>query len=208
MNDIKKESGIVQIHGRDYITVAKRVNDFRELFPIADGWALVSDILEETDTYIRMKAYVKNPQGLIVADGYVTENKAVGVNKTSAVENAETSAKGRALASCGFAGTEFASSDEMIQNEIEAAKVEGFFDGLNYGMACYRHKEIIEQIKDRLADNDIYAAAEAANNLTNDELQSIWRAPTKGGIFTTEERAKMKSDEWGAAIRTIRQPKA
>ena len=195
MNDIKKESGIVQIHGRDYITVAKRVNDFRELFPIADGWALVSDILEETDTYIRMKAYV-------------TENKAVGVNKTSAVENAETSAKGRALASCGFAGTEFASSDEMLQNEIEAAKVEGFFDGLNYGMACYRHKEIIEQIKDRLADNDIYAAAEAANNLTNDELQSIWRAPTKGGIFTTEERAKMKSDEWGAAIRTIRQPKA
>ena len=35
------------------------------------------------------------------------------INKTSALENCETSAIGRALASAGFGGTEFASADEV-----------------------------------------------------------------------------------------------
>ena len=35
------------------------------------------------------------------------------INKTSALENAETSAVGRALAFLGFAGTEIASADEV-----------------------------------------------------------------------------------------------
>lgn len=81
---------------------------------------------------------------------------------------------------------------------------EGFAEGLAYGMACYQHKEIIEQVKDRIADNDLYAAVESLNQLTNEEKISIWRAPSKGGIFTTEERKIMKSDEWGRIAREIK----
>jgi hypothetical protein len=74
--------------------------------------------------------------------------------------------------------------------------------GIEYGMACYRHKEVIEEVKDRLADNDLIAAATTLYQLTNKELQSIWRAPTKGGIFTIEERKLMSKDseEWQEAI--------
>lgn len=86
-----------------------------------------------------------------------------------------------------------------------AGEREGFAEGLAYGMACYKLKETIEAIKGFLADNDIHAAAEAALNLTAEEMQSIWRAPTKGGIFTTEERRTMKSDEWGEAVRLLKQ---
>ena len=39
---------------------------------------------------------------------------ATPINSTSALENCETSAIGRALASAGFAGSEFASADELV----------------------------------------------------------------------------------------------
>jgi hypothetical protein len=71
--------------------------------------------------------------------------------------------------------------------------------GISYMMACYKHKEVIEEVKDCLADNNLLAAAEALFSLTNKELISIRRAPTKGGIFTLEETKKMSGDEWEAA---------
>lgn len=44
-------------------------------------------------------------------------------------------------------------------------------------------------------DEDGYdAAAEAWYELTNTQKQSLWLAPTKGGIFTTDERRIMKED--------------
>lgn len=65
-----------------------------------------------------MKAVIRTPTGRTVASGLASE--VVGsssVNKTSALENCETSAIGRALAFFGFAGTEIASA-----NEVEIAK--------------------------------------------------------------------------------------
>ena len=44
------------------------------------------------------------------------------INKTSALENAETSALGRALAAFGLHGTEFASADELINAKMNQNK--------------------------------------------------------------------------------------
>ena len=53
---------------------------------------------------------------LIVATGHAEEYRdSSKINKTSALENAETSAIGRALASFGLGGTEFASADEVAR---------------------------------------------------------------------------------------------
>jgi hypothetical protein len=52
--------------------------------------------------------------GTIVGSGMAEEIRGQGnVNKTSALENCETSAIGRALASLGLAGGEYASVDEI-----------------------------------------------------------------------------------------------
>jgi hypothetical protein len=61
-----------------------------------------------------VKAIIKNPDGKVVATGHAEEKRnASFINRTSALENAETSAIGRALASAGFIGSEFASADEV-----------------------------------------------------------------------------------------------
>jgi hypothetical protein len=56
-------------------------------------------------------------------------------------------------------------------------------------------------VKTAIATNDLLTAFEAWAELSNDEMRALWVAPTKGGIFTTHERAVMKSPEWEAARR-------
>lgn len=61
----------------------------------------------------------------------------------------------------------------------------------------------IAAIKEGIVTNDYEKAIEARSELTDDEKKGLWKAPTKGGIFTTNERAVMKSDEWGAKLREM-----
>ena len=69
-----------------------------------------------------MKASVLSPEGKVLAVGHALEEKASSyINKTSFVENAETSAWGRALAAFGIGidGTGIASASEVL-NAINA----------------------------------------------------------------------------------------
>lgn len=65
--------------------------------------------------------------------------------------------------------------------------------------AVLEHADTIKAIKQGIADDDLSAAAEAWNELTQEEKQSIWVAPSKGGPFTTNERNVMKSTEFREA---------
>ena len=114
----EKNQGIVSIHGKDYKTVACRLSELHELF---DGnYTLKTELLEfSADSHCVMKATLGLPvngeQGPICEyTGHAFEKTTTSqINKTSHLENAETSAIGRALASAGFLGSEFASADEV-----------------------------------------------------------------------------------------------
>lgn len=109
-----KDTGIVNIHGKAYQTVAFRVGKFREIY----GYelSLITEILEANESVVRMKAMVVDPSNRILATGHAEEYRGDGkINKTSALENAETSCLGRALAAFGLGGTEFASADEVAR---------------------------------------------------------------------------------------------
>ena len=54
----------------------------------------------------------------------------------------------------------------------------------------------VYQIKQGLLDKDLNAAAEAWFELTKEEKEALFLAPTKGGILTTEERKVMQSKEF------------
>jgi hypothetical protein len=108
------DTGYVNIHGKQYKTVAARVNDFRESF--GPGYGLLTEIVHADKEVVRMKALIVNPEGAVVATGHAEEYRdSSKINKTSALENAETSAIGRALAAFGLGGTEFASADEVAR---------------------------------------------------------------------------------------------
>ena len=65
-----------------------------------------------------VKAYIRREDGTVVATGYAEEIRgSSNVNRTSAIENCETSAWGRALACLGLHGGQIASA-----NELTAAK--------------------------------------------------------------------------------------
>lgn len=105
--------GIVNIRGKQYETVALRVHKFREAKPTL---SLVTEVLHRDVDCVVMKATIVDEQGRVLATGHAEEfRKASEINRTSALENCETSAIGRALAAYGFGGTEFASADEVAR---------------------------------------------------------------------------------------------
>ena len=108
-------TGIVNIRGKEYQTVALRVQKFREAHPT---WALTSEVLFRDADCVVMKSIIADETGRVLATGHAEEyRKSRQINGTSALENAETSAHGRALAALGIGGTEFASANE-VQNAI------------------------------------------------------------------------------------------
>jgi hypothetical protein len=110
-----KNTGVVSIHGREYETVALRVQKFRQNKP---DWTLQTDIIERNEDCVVMRASISDHTGRLLATGHSEEYRHTSqINRTSALENAETSAIGRALAALGMGGTEFASANE-VQNAI------------------------------------------------------------------------------------------
>lgn len=103
----------IKIHGRDYVTVSERLKHFRKNYP---GWQLDANIVPELTNFevVTFKAMVINDLGIVVATGHAQEVKgSSNINKTSHLENCETSAWGRALANLFCDGEEVASADEV-----------------------------------------------------------------------------------------------
>ena len=116
---VKKDTGIVNIHGKEYHTVAYRVKNFREEHK---GHSIITEVVSNSDKVVVMKATILNGSQIAVASGHAEEVRGgTNINKTSALENCETSAIGRALACFGLLGTEFASADE-VQHAITNKK--------------------------------------------------------------------------------------
>ena len=122
VNDLNESHGVTQRGGKKYTEVAKRVEAFRTHFGLKYG--IATDIVIDDGKRVVMKAKIfdlANPT-TSVGEGFAEEIRgSSNVNKTSAIENCETSAIGRALASCGLHGGQYASVDEIHKaktNEI------------------------------------------------------------------------------------------
>lgn len=109
------QTGIIDIRGKQYQTVALRVQLFRDSFPLL---TLATDVVHRDAECVVMKATISDETGRTLSTGHAEEKRSASqINKTSALENAETSAIGRALAGFGFGGTEFATANE-VENAI------------------------------------------------------------------------------------------
>lgn len=155
-------NGIVQIQKRnkrtgqvtvkDYQTVAFRIKQFREEHP---GSCIETEILHRDDECVLVRCKIVDREGLTIATGHAEEwRDSSDINRTSAVENAETSAIGRALAAFGLLGEDIATGDEV---QAAIARSERF---------------------DEIA-NGCKEALEAAANNGMEALQQAWESMSK-----------------------------
>lgn len=106
----------IDIKGKQYITVNERVKEFRRLHPQGQ---ILTQIMANADGQVMFKAEVL-VEGVCVATGHAYEKEGSSfINKTSYIENCETSAIGRALGMYGIGiDTSLASADE-VKNAVK-----------------------------------------------------------------------------------------
>jgi len=178
----------VKIHDKSYRTVAERINEFRHEYP---HYTIETQLIKADEGMVVMKALIMNGD-VLIATGYAEEERgSSNINKTSALENAETSAVGRALAFFGLAGTEIASADEVATAITQQKEKELHARAATHMQAVLANLDSIQAIKGFLAEDNLHAALEAWRELGEETMRALWVAPSKGGVFTTRERAQL-----------------
>jgi len=185
----KKDSGIVNIHGKQYQTVAFRVGKFREAHP---SHTLQTEIVSRDEECVVMVAKILDESGRLIATGHSEEyRRASTINKTSALENAETSAIGRALAAFGLGGTEFATADE-VANAISQQNAPKSVARHAWDDLPAEDQTFLQGIADQaraIGESEGWDKAVAhlnSQNLDPDERVAVWSR------FDSKERAAME----------------
>lgn len=161
------KNGIIEIHGVQYHTVARRVADWRETYKVTDGWMVATEILDlKPDSHCLVKAQLVDPAGRTIATGHALERieflNAGMVD--SLVEVAETSAVGRALAFAGFGGGgPIASADEMQRRAMPQL------------VSPKKLREVVEGIQECLRNEDGPGLIQIQDEWEQEEWIYIWR---------------------------------
>lgn len=105
----------IPFKNKGYVMVNKRVQAFRDLCP---NGTIKTDIIKFEGDFVYMRAEVWDGDTLL-ATGTAFENKnASYINKTSYIENCETSAVGRALGFLGIGNDDSMASAEELANAL------------------------------------------------------------------------------------------
>lgn len=137
------------IKGKEYAEVNQRIKAFRMLYP--EGTIQTQMISNENGVCIfQARIYDNNNRLLGTGTAYEKENSSF-INKTSYIENCETSAVGRALGMCGLGIDVSVASAEEVENAINNQEPT-IAEALEYKLSFGKHegktlKEIYEEDK-------------------------------------------------------------
>ena len=114
---VNEEIQAIDVKGNPYASVAERIKAFRKLYP--EGF-ICTDILSNENGICIIKATVgfvnENGERQVLGTGIAYEKEGSSfINKTSYIENCETSASGRALGMCGLGIYSDVASAEEVQ---------------------------------------------------------------------------------------------
>lgn len=106
----------IDIKGKSYAVVSQRIQAFRSICP---NGRIITEIISLKDGTVIMEAKVMDDEGNLLANGLAYEKESSSyINKTSFIENCQTSAIGRALGILGLGSEEELSSFEEVANAI------------------------------------------------------------------------------------------
>ena len=135
------------IKGKGYAEVNQRIKAFRMVYP---GGSILNDMISNENGVCIFRARVLDPEGNILGVGHAYEKEdSTFINKTSYIENCETSAVGRALGMAGFGIDVSVASAEEIQNAIENQVItQEDADKYTFTFGKYKDKTLKEVYKD------------------------------------------------------------
>lgn len=168
--DIQKASASIKttdIRGKQYAEVNQRIKAFRMLCP---NGCITSEILSNEDGVVVMKASVLDEDGKLLGTGTAYEKEGSStINKTSYIENCETSAVGRALAMCGFGIDLSVASFEEVSNAIEQQSA--FPSRAEMMKVAEKHYPEGSDALNKLLNG---FGAESLKKLTDDQLKAVY----------------------------------
>ena len=135
-----EQIGTIDIKGKAYSEVAQRIKAFRMVYPQG---VIETEMLSNENGVCVFKAFVGYREGnelykLATGTAYEKEDSSF-INKTSYIENCETSAVGRALGMAGFGIDVSVASAEEVQNAINNQVVTQE-EADNYTLEFGKHK--------------------------------------------------------------------
>lgn len=149
---------LTDIKGKQYAAVHERIKAFRRCYP--EG-AITTDLEQDKDGRCVIKAtvYSEYPTKILATGtAYESENSTY-INKTSYIENCETSAIGRALGVCGFGLVDSLASSGEAENAQEVTSLALYAEELGlYTPKCSDCKEPLLPIYKR--DKSVWHVSE------------------------------------------------
>lgn len=135
------------IKGKQYVEVNERIKFFRQETQYKN-WGIITDFPVLDSEQAMCRCSIVTPEGNVVAQGHAHEERsASNINKTSYVENCETSAIGRALGILGIGiDTSVASANEV---EDAIAKQQALVDNPQVQKLSKKLDAPVENIMDK-----------------------------------------------------------
>lgn len=157
----------IEVKGKNYTCVAARISAFRELCPMG---TITTEILNLADGVVTMKTTVADENGKVLATGMAQEKETSSyINKTSYIENCETSAVGRALGMLGIGSDEQMASAEEVANAINNQNKQAN-DQSQQKQAPAKTQEEAEAEKARIQKEKEEAAKKELKTIDNDKI--------------------------------------
>ena len=173
--ELKKANELIKtipVKGKEYAQVPERIKAFRTICP---GGKITTDILNLEDGVVTMKTTIQDEEGRILATGHAQEKESSSfINKTSFIENCETSAVGRALGMCGIGVDNSVASAEEVQNAINNQNAYPPRDEI-IKLAKAKYPEGSEQIESLLK---FYKVA-TIDEMSDSQLQALYSKKLK-----------------------------
>ena len=173
------------IKGKDYAEVNQRIKAFRMIYPQG---SIVTQMLSNENGVCVFKATVGTDDGVILGTGTAYEKEDSSfINKTSYIENCETSAVGRALGMAGFGIDVSVASAEEVANAMANQEVTQE-EADTYKLTFGKHKgKTLKEIHGEAPDYIQWML-----NNSNDERMIKLIELATGEKIPTEEESKQR----------------
>ena len=98
-------------------------------------------------------------------------------------------------------GIDFDADRQVVEHKSREQVEKEQYDAL-----CEMYLDSLQCIRDSIAENNLSLAIEACGELGEEAQTALWKAPSKGGWFTTHERSVMQSNQWSAERQSMYSP--